>query len=71
MELIQTLSVSANLLLFAGVALAICFAGTMLSHLADVIGDRTGVGQPLIELISSPLLPASQTRDCGDRETFW
>ena len=51
MDLIPPLSVSANLLLFAGLALAIWFAGTMLSHLADAIGDRTGVGQPLMGLI--------------------
>ena len=51
MDLIPPLSVSANLLLFAGLALAIWFAGTMLYHLADAIGDRTGVGQPPMELI--------------------
>ena len=51
MDLIPSISVSVNLLLFAGLALAIWFAGTRLSHLADAIGDRTGVGQALMGLI--------------------
>ena len=44
MDLIPLLCVSAYLLLFAGLALAIRFEGIILSQLADAIGDKTGVG---------------------------
>ena len=44
MDLIPPYYVSAYLLLFAGLALAIQFEGTILSQLADAIGDKTGVG---------------------------
>ena len=58
MDLIPLLCVSAYLLLFAGLALAIRFKGTMLSQLADAIGDKTGVGQALMVLI--PLAPITE-----------
>ena len=51
MDLIPPLYVSAYLLLFAGLALAIRFEGTILSQLADAIGDKTGVDQALMGLI--------------------
>lgn len=51
MDLISSMSLGANLLLFTGLATAIWFAGTRLSHLADAIGDKTGVGQAIMGLI--------------------
>ena len=51
MDLIPPLYVSAYLLLFEGLALVIRFEGTMLSQLADAIGDKTGIGQALMGLI--------------------
>ncbi len=51
MDLIPTLPLAANAVLFAALAAAIWFAGTRLSLLADAIGDKTGVGQAIMGLI--------------------
>ncbi|MEL0018760.1 MAG: hypothetical protein VW709_02725, partial [Rickettsiales bacterium] len=51
MDLIPTLPLAANAVLFAALAAAIWVAGTRLSLLADAIGDKTGVGQAIMGLI--------------------